>query len=86
MKNIKKIENALDKVIQLRGVEFDYKSDKTHSIGVVAEEISKVEPYLLSDDKKSVSYTRIVPLLIEAVKSLNNKVEEQNKLIESLKN
>jgi hypothetical protein len=84
--NISQLQNGLDKVLMMRGVEFDYKSDKSHSIGVVAEEISKVEPYLLSDDKKSVSYTRIVPLLIEAVKSLNNKVEEQNKLIESLKN
>ena len=84
--NISQLQNGLDKVLMMRGVEFDYKSDKTHSIGVVAEEISKVEPYLLSDDKKSVSYTRIVPLLIEAVKSLNDKVEEQNKLIESLKN
>jgi hypothetical protein len=84
--NISQLQNGLDKVLMMRGVEFDYKSDKTHSIGVVAEEISKVEPYLLSGDKKSVSYTRIVPLLIEAVKSLNDKVEEQNKLIESLKN
>ena len=84
--NISQLQNGLDKVLMMRGVEFDYKSDKSHSIGVVAEEISKVEPYLLSDDKKSVSYTRIVPLLIEAVKSLNDKVEEQNKLIESLKN
>ncbi len=83
--NISQLQNGLDKVLMMRGVEFDYKSDKSHSIGVVAEEISKIEPYLLSDDKKAVSYTRIVPLLIEAVKSLNDKVEEQNKLIETLK-
>jgi hypothetical protein len=51
---------------------------------VIAEEISEIEPYLLSEDKKSVQYTRIVPLLIEAIKDLSNKVDKQSKIINRL--
>ena len=34
--NIKTIDNALDKVTKLRGVEYDYKENKKHSIGVLS--------------------------------------------------
>jgi len=83
-KNITTIDSGLDKVLLMRGVEFDYKEDDLHSIGVIAEEINKIEPYLLSEDKKSVQYTRIVPLLIEAIKDLSNKVDKQSKIIDTM--
>ena len=40
-KNITTIDNALDKVCNLRGVEFDYIESGEHNIGVIAQEVEK---------------------------------------------
>lgn len=81
-KDVKTIENALDKTKELRGVEFTRIADNTKSIGVIAQELEKVLPELvLTDDEgiKSVNYAQITGLLIEAVKELSAKVEELSK-------
>ena len=77
--NIKTIENGLDKVEQLRGV--TYTRDKKESIGVIAQEVEKIIPeiVLTADDEmgtKSVDYSRITAVLIEAVKELSARVKE----------
>ena len=84
--NIKTIENAVDKVSKIRGVEFDWNNKQDtyqgHDIGVVAQEVEKVLPEITTtrdDGYKAVKYEKIVPLLIEAIK-------EQQKQIEELKN
>ena len=77
--NIKTIDNALEKVMNLRGVEFDYAGSGAHSIGFIAQEVEKVVPELVFGiDPKSVAYQNFVALLVEAVK-------EQNVLINNLK-
>jgi hypothetical protein len=77
--NIKTIDNALEKVMNLRGVEFDYVGSGAHSIGFIAQEVEKVVPELVFGiDPKSVAYQNFVALLVEAVK-------EQNILINNLK-
>jgi len=75
--NITTIENALEKALQLRGVEFDWKQSGHHSIGVIAQEVESVIPYVVSDNgsTKSVSYGNLVGLLVEAIKELNEKIE-----------
>ena len=76
--NIKPIENALEKVLQLRGVEFNYKEHGTKSIGVIAQEIEKVFPELVyGGEIKSVAYQNLVAVLIEAIKELNDKYENR---------
>ena len=77
--NIKTIENGLDKVEQLRGV--TYTRDEKESIGVIAQEVEKILPeiVLTADDEmgtKSVDYSRLTAVLIEAVKELSAKVKE----------
>ena len=77
--NIKTIENGLDKVEQLRGV--SYTRDEKESIGVIAQEVEKILPeiVLTADDEmgtKSVDYSRLTAVLIEAVKELSAKVKE----------
>jgi trimeric autotransporter adhesin len=58
--NITTIENALEKVLNLRGVEFDYKIDGVHSIGFIAQEVEKVIPELVfGTDPKSVAYAKL---------------------------
>jgi hypothetical protein len=79
--NIKTIDNALDKVLQLRGVSYqrtDMESDKTH-IGVIAQEVEKILPEVVNENDKghlNVAYGNIVSILIEAIKEQQLQIEE----------
>ena len=76
--NVQTIPNALDKVLSLRGVEFDYKANGVRSIGFIAQEVEKIIPELVSGtDPKSVAYQNFVALLVEAIKELNKKIDEK---------
>jgi len=91
--NIKPLDNALDKVLKISGVEFDWKEltekeketihgNQGHDVGVIAQEIEEVLPEVVTTRDtgyKAVKYEKIVPLLIQAIK-------EQQKQIEELKN
>ena len=77
--NIETLEDGLDKVEQLRGV--TYTRDDREEIGVIAQEVEKILPeiVLTADDEmgtKSVDYSRITAVLIEAVKELSARVKE----------
>lgn len=87
--NIKPIESPLDKILSIEGVAFDWKRDEFKDkgfpegrhYGVIAQRVEKVLPEVVREGpggEKSVSYTEIVPVLIEAIK-------EQQKEIERLK-
>jgi hypothetical protein len=74
--NINTIDNALDIVNDLRGVSFDWKETGKSSYGVIAQELEKVLPSLVSDTEiKTVNYNGIIGVLIEAVKELSEEVE-----------
>ena len=77
--NIETLEDGLDKVEQLRGV--TYTRDDREEIGVIAQEVEKILPeiVLTANDEmgtKSVDYSRITAVLIEAVKELSARVKE----------
>ena len=77
--NIETLEDGLAKVEQLRGV--TYTRDGKENIGVIAQEVEKILPeiVLTADDEmgtKSVDYSRITAVLIEAVKELSARVKE----------
>ena len=81
--NIHPIQNALDKVMSLNGVTYDWIENGKHDIGLIAEDVGQVIPEIVAYedngiDAKSVDYARLTALLIEAVK-------EQQKTIEELK-
>jgi hypothetical protein len=74
--NIQPIPDAVDKVLQINGVTFDWKMTKTSSGGVIAQEVEKILPSLISgDDPKTVNYNGIIGLLVEAVKELSYEIE-----------
>jgi hypothetical protein len=82
-KDIKTIENALEKVKSLRGVSFTRIGTDIKNVGVIAQEVEAVVPELVreSDGLKSVAYGNITALLIEAIKEQSKKIEElENKL------
>ena len=81
--NIKTLTNSLDKVLQMRGVEFDrIDIDGKHQSGFIAQELEEIYPELVSEnnDIKSVAYGNITAILVEALKELKERVEvlEQN--------
>ena len=89
--NISTIENALDKVCKLRGVYYTHKQDDEENIGVIAQEVEKVVPELVSiaktsekpfehlDDIRTMKYGNTVGLLIQAIKELKEYVDRSKR-------
>ena len=86
-KNIVKIDSALNKVSQISGYHFEWKDKKEaphqgKDIGVIAQEIEKVLPEIVSERDtgyKAVNYQKLTALLIEAVKELKGEIDELKK-------
>ena len=83
--NLIKIGKPLDKITQLNGYEFDWipkegiHENEGHDVGVIAQEVEKVIPEIVQtrdNGYKAVKYEKIVPLLIESIKELKQRVEE----------
>ena len=74
-KDITTIENALEKVNQLRGVDFTWKETDEKSKGLIAQELQKVFPELVSEDTNglSINYSGLIGVLIEAIKEISHK-------------
>ncbi|MES2591884.1 MAG: tail fiber domain-containing protein [Bacteroidota bacterium] len=88
-KDVTALPNALKNVLQLQGVNYNWKVNEfpdkhftdSKQIGFIAQDLEKLYPEMVfTDDKgyKSVDYSRLTPVLVEAIK-------EQQKIIESLK-
>ena len=93
-KDILPIENALDKVLSLNGVTFNWNKgfnprvnlDNNNHIGLIAQEVERVVPQAVStalngEKTKSVAYSDLVPVLIEAIKEQQKQIEELKQLI-----
>ena len=89
--NICDLENSLEKICSIRGVEYNWTSDENlvkHS-GVIAQEVDKFIPEAVNTsnpEKLSVDYNSIIGHLIESVKTLHEKNEFMAKEILQLKN
>jgi hypothetical protein len=83
------VENALEKIKSIRGVEFTYINDGKRSAGVIAQEVEKVLPQAVREkalplqmgvedetEYKVLQYDQLHALLIEAIKELSNEIEE----------
>jgi hypothetical protein len=87
--NITPIENALDKVKSLTGVEFDWKPEykhahgyEGHDTGIIAQQVQEVIPSAVRTNDTgflAVRYEKLIGLLIEANKELAARVEELEK-------
>ncbi|MCK4857653.1 MAG: tail fiber domain-containing protein [candidate division Zixibacteria bacterium] len=86
-KDIETIGAALETVLQLRGVTYNWKQgeypdqkfdDQTH-LGFIAQEIKDLLPGVVMTDNDgymSVDYSRLTPLLVEAMKELKTENDE----------
>lgn len=84
---IKNIPKATEKLTNINGVEFTWNlkaknigvSDSNQiQVGVVAQEIEKLYPSMVTnheDGYKRVNYDKLVPILIEAIKEMNERIK-----------
>jgi hypothetical protein len=92
-KNIKPIDDALNKTLNLRGVYFDWDEAHGggHDIGMIGEEVGKVLPEIVVYEKDGSGYTsgmdysKLTPLLVEAIKEQQKQIENLKTEIETLK-
>lgn len=83
--NITPIDNALNKLEQIKGYTFDWipkegvHSHEGNDIGVIAQEVEKIIPNVVTTRDtgyKAVQYEKLVPLLIQAINELQLKVKQ----------
>jgi hypothetical protein len=87
--NFEPIENAVDKVLKLRGFTYNFNEigeglgfdTSLRHAGVSAQEVQAVLPEAVcpapaNDEYLTVKYDKLVPLLIEAIKELKEEIKE----------
>ncbi len=95
-KDIHTLTSCLSKLISLRGVHYFFKTEEFPEkdfngklqIGVIAQELEKVYPELVStadDGYKSVNYVKLTPILIEAIKEQQTIIDNLEGDVEMLK-
>jgi hypothetical protein len=80
--NIQTLHDPIATLQRLRGVSFDWTASGSHDVGFIAEEVAQVLPEIVStQDGKPVAmdYSRVVPLTVEAIKSLKSENETLKK-------
>ncbi len=93
-KNIAPIQSALDKVMSIEGVTYDFRIEefadrnfpKTKQLGFIAQNVEAVLPEVVrtnGDGYKAVDYSKITALLNEAVKEQQAQIQAQRQVIEA---
>ncbi|MDH4035762.1 MAG: tail fiber domain-containing protein, partial [candidate division Zixibacteria bacterium] len=93
-KNISNLSGSLDKVLKMRGVSYDWNQvdypkhdfDDQKHLGFIAQEVEELYPEMVMTDKngyKSVDYSRLTPVLVEAIKEQQEQIKSQNAQIET---
>ena len=78
-RSITPLDHALDKVVQLVGVNYIRKDTKKEEVGLIAEEVVKILPELVATDEKGkpqgIQYTKLTAYLIECIKELKAEID-----------
>jgi len=88
--NIKPVQNALNTVLELCGVTYDWNQaafpkmrfPHGRQIGFIAQDVEKILPQVVSRDAEgryAVAYSHIVPVLVEAIKAQQKKINALEK-------
>ncbi len=93
--NVHQLSDALANLMNLRGVSYTWKQDeqngrsfddRTH-LGFIAQEVESLYPEVVKTDSegyKSVDYSRLAPILVEAMKEQQAQIEELKSLVRQL--
>ena len=77
-KTIKQIDGALEKVNKLKGVSFEWKESGTQALGLIAQDVEKIIPELVTTDDngfKGIRYNNIIAVLVEAIKEQQDQIK-----------
>ncbi|MBI4649421.1 MAG: tail fiber domain-containing protein, partial [Bacteroidia bacterium] len=96
-KDVVTIDGALNKVISLNGIYYYWRKDEFPSmnfsnkkqIGVIAQDVEPLFPELIATDAngyKTADYSKITPILIEAIKELQKQIDSLKSENQLLKN
>lgn len=87
--DISTIDNPLDIVSKIRGVDFKWKENQKKDIGFIAQELEAIIPELVTTDEntglKSVQYWNIVAIAVEAIKKQQTEIDNLKWEIEAIK-
>ena len=74
--DINTIQNPLELIEQIRGINFTWKNNGMKSMGVIAQDVEKVFPELVhgQEGSKTLQYSGLIGALVESVKELSAKV------------
>lgn len=77
--NIIVISNPLQIIKNIEGVQFNWKKDNKLDYGMIAQQVQKVIPQMVSLNSstgyKQISYIKLIPFLLESIKELNKRIE-----------
>lgn len=96
--NIKGLTSSLSKVLQLKGVSFDWNSEivpnkasnQKSSVGLIAQEVEKIIPEVVVTERiegknlKTVEYANLTAVLIEAIKEQQQQIEDLKETLKKL--
>jgi hypothetical protein len=79
--NVQPLAGALETVMQLFGVTYDRKDNNDHESGLIAEEVYKIAPDLVSLDPVTgkpygIKYTKLGAYFVEAIKTLKSEIDK----------
>jgi len=89
--NLTTIDHPVEKVMAIRGIYFDWDQEHggNHDVGMIAEEVGKVLPEIVvyeenGVDASGLDYSKITPLLLEAIKAQQKEIENLKARLEDL--
>ena len=96
-KNIVPITNALSSIILLNGVRYNLKAEEFQErqftnkpqIGLLAQDVELIYPEVVFTDQngyKAIDYSKLTPVLIEAIKELKDELKDLKEQVAKLKN
>jgi hypothetical protein len=94
-KDVKPLTDALSDVLKIHGVKYNWRQSefpelnftKGVQIGIIAQDLEKVLPelvYTSPNGYKSVSYEKLTPVLVEAIKEQQQQIESYKSQLQAL--
>lgn len=95
-KDITPLNDSLSKIMKLQGVNYNWRAEEFpylkfnsgRQIGLIAQDTEQVIPEIVMTDNngyKSISYEKLAPVLVEAVKEQQQEIEKLKRQVMALK-